>query len=95
MTFTGGHAPPQGAEVRAGSSFDVPVRFDTDHIDIDLSCLQCRAHSDHSAEGNPAIDRNPRRLAAHLTGDATTTCRAWRVTRRDGVSWVLPITMVN
>ena len=27
----------------------------------------------------------PAALAAHLAGDATTTCRAWRVTRRDGV----------
>ncbi|MDO1581568.1 DUF2163 domain-containing protein [Rhizobium oryzicola] len=27
----------------------------------------------------------PEALAAHLAGDATTTCRAWRVTRRDGV----------
>ena len=39
ITFAGGHAPPQGAEVRAGFEFDVPVRFDTDHIDIDLSAF--------------------------------------------------------
>ncbi|MDO1581567.1 DUF2460 domain-containing protein [Rhizobium oryzicola] len=39
VTFTGGYAPPQGAEVRAGFEFDVPVRFDTDHIDIDLSAF--------------------------------------------------------
>lgn len=26
----------------------------------------------------------PETLAAHLSGDATTTCHAWRVTRRDG-----------
>lgn len=27
----------------------------------------------------------PDALAAHLAGDATTTCQAWRVTRKDGV----------
>ncbi|MBB3963739.1 DUF2163 domain-containing protein [Rhizobium metallidurans] len=27
----------------------------------------------------------PQALQAHLSGDATTVCRAWRVTRRDGV----------
>lgn len=32
-------APPPGADVRAGFSFDVPVRFDTDALDIDLSAF--------------------------------------------------------
>lgn len=29
--------------------------------------------------------RIPEALASHLAGDATTTCNAWRLTRRDGV----------
>lgn len=36
VTFTSGRIPAAGAEVRAGFEFDVPVRFDTDRIDIDL-----------------------------------------------------------
>jgi uncharacterized protein (TIGR02217 family) len=29
--------PPSGAVITAGFAFDVPVRFDTDELDIDLS----------------------------------------------------------
>ena len=32
-------APPAGAAITAGFSFDVPVRFDTDELDIDLSAF--------------------------------------------------------
>ncbi len=32
-------APPSGAVVTAGFAFDVPVRFDTDELDIDLSAF--------------------------------------------------------
>jgi uncharacterized protein (TIGR02217 family) len=32
-------APPTGAIVTAGYAFDVPVRFDTDELDIDLSAF--------------------------------------------------------
>ena len=37
VTFTA--APPVGAAVTAGFAFDVPVRFDTDELDIDLSAF--------------------------------------------------------
>jgi uncharacterized protein (TIGR02217 family) len=33
-------APPDGSVVTAGFSFDVPVRFDTDELDIDLSTFE-------------------------------------------------------
>lgn len=33
-------APPPGAVVTAGFLFDVPVRFDTDHLVLDLSAFQ-------------------------------------------------------
>jgi uncharacterized protein (TIGR02217 family) len=36
VTFAAGHVPEPGAMVRAGFEFDVPVRFDTDRIDVDL-----------------------------------------------------------
>jgi uncharacterized protein (TIGR02217 family) len=37
VTFTA--APPAGGIVTAGFAFDVPVRFDTDELDIDLSAF--------------------------------------------------------
>ncbi len=37
ITFLPGHIPPFGAPVSAGFLFDVPVRFDTDKLDVNLS----------------------------------------------------------
>ncbi|WP_440409802.1 phage distal tail protein, Rcc01695 family [Neorhizobium petrolearium] len=37
VTFVAGHIPVAGAVVRAGFEFDVPVRFDTDRIDVNLA----------------------------------------------------------
>ncbi len=39
ITFTAGNSPPIGAAVTAGFLFDVPVRFDADRLDIDLSAF--------------------------------------------------------
>jgi uncharacterized protein (TIGR02217 family) len=36
ITFIAGHIPGAGAAVTAGFQFDVPVRFDTDKLDIDV-----------------------------------------------------------
>ena len=36
-------APPPGVAVTAGFAFDVPVRFDTDSLDIDLSAFEAGA----------------------------------------------------
>ena len=41
MTFT--TPPAAGAAITAGFSFDVPVRFDTDELDIDLSAFEAGA----------------------------------------------------
>ena len=37
VVFRSGHVPPSGAAVTAGFDFDVPVRFDTDKLEINLS----------------------------------------------------------
>ena len=37
VTFTAGQVPPAGAPVTSGYEFDVPVRFDTDRIDVNLA----------------------------------------------------------
>jgi uncharacterized protein (TIGR02217 family) len=37
VTFLPGHVPPAGAAVTAGFEFDVPVRFDTDRLEISVS----------------------------------------------------------
>jgi uncharacterized protein (TIGR02217 family) len=40
VTFQAGHVPGPGVEIRAGYQFDVPVRFDTDRIEVNLSAFQ-------------------------------------------------------
>jgi len=40
VTFLPGHEPGAGAQVTAGFEFDVPVRFDTDELRIDLSSFE-------------------------------------------------------
>jgi len=37
VSFTEGNIPAEGAAVTAGFEFDVPVRFDTDRLEIDLA----------------------------------------------------------
>jgi len=37
VTFAEGKAPAEGAVVTAGFEFDVPVRFDTDRLEVNLS----------------------------------------------------------
>ncbi|MBZ8135502.1 DUF2460 domain-containing protein [Afifella sp. IM 167] len=39
LTFAPSKIPAAGAEVTAGFCFDVPVRFDTDRLDIDLAAF--------------------------------------------------------
>jgi uncharacterized protein (TIGR02217 family) len=39
VTFLPGHVPVAGALVRAGFLFDVPVRFDADYLEVDLSAF--------------------------------------------------------
>jgi uncharacterized protein (TIGR02217 family) len=40
VTFASGHVPPAGAAITAGFLFDVPVRFDIDAIEVDLSAFE-------------------------------------------------------
>jgi uncharacterized protein (TIGR02217 family) len=39
VTFHPGHVPPPGSIVKAGFEFDVPVRFDTDRLEVSLKGL--------------------------------------------------------
>lgn len=43
VSFRAGHIPPAGANVTAGFVFDVPVRFDTDFLEVDLSAFEAGA----------------------------------------------------
>lgn len=43
VTFFDGHVPGEGAVITAGYLFDVPVRFDTDYLEIDLSAFAAGA----------------------------------------------------
>lgn len=43
VTFLPGHVPAAGAAITAGFLFDVPVRFDTDYLEVDLSAFAAGA----------------------------------------------------
>ena len=43
VTFLAGQAPGLGAVVTAGFLFDVPVRFDTDYLEVDLTAFAAGA----------------------------------------------------
>ena len=43
VTFLPGHIPDVGAAISAGFLFDVPVRFDTDFLEVDLSAFAAGA----------------------------------------------------
>jgi uncharacterized protein (TIGR02217 family) len=43
VSFLSGHVPASGAAVTAGYLFDVPVRFDTDFLEVDLSAFAAGA----------------------------------------------------
>lgn len=43
ITFLPGHVPALGASVTAGFLFDVPVRFDTDFLEVNLSAFEAGA----------------------------------------------------
>ena len=43
VTFRAGHIPAAGAPVTAGFTFDVPVRFDTDFLEVDLAAFEAGA----------------------------------------------------
>lgn len=49
VTFLPGHIPPAGAAITAGYEFDVPVRFDTDRLEVSVRGL------DHGAIPNIPI----------------------------------------
>jgi uncharacterized protein (TIGR02217 family) len=43
VTFLPGHVPALGQAITAGYLFDVPVRFDTDYLEVDLSAFAAGA----------------------------------------------------
>jgi uncharacterized protein (TIGR02217 family) len=43
VTFHAGHIPASGAAITAGFLFDVPVRFDTDYLEVDYSAFAAGA----------------------------------------------------
>jgi len=46
VTFEPGHIPASGASITAGFEFDVPVRFDTDFLEINLEAFGAGAIPD-------------------------------------------------
>ena len=71
-------APPAGAVITAGFAFDVPVRFDTDELDIDLSAFDAGAHPADPADRDRSLDiamSSP--AAAGREGDPRTRSALW------------------
>ena len=86
MTFLPGHMPAAGAAVTAGFEFDVPVRFDTDRLEINLPGFQHGAIPEHSDRRGAADEDIAAGACRRIsTAGATTLCWCWRLTRRDGM----------
>ena len=56
VTFLPGHIPAAGAAVTAGFEFDVPVRFDTDQLEINLQGFRHGAIPSHPHRRDQACD---------------------------------------
>ena len=78
-------APGMGAAVTAGFLFDVPVRFDTDRLDIELTSFDAAEAPSYSADRGARMRTLEMGFAAHLASGATTLATCWRIARRDGV----------
>ena len=59
VAFSPGHVPAPGAAVTAGFAFDVPVRFDTDDLTIDLAAFTAGRDPEGAARRDRALRREP------------------------------------
>ena len=80
---------PGWREVTAGFEFDVPVRFDTDYLAINLANFAARRHS-RIPIVEVGYENLPAGLQAHLDSGATTLCRCWKLSRRRARRWASP-----
>lgn len=97
VTFRTGNIPATGTAITAGFDFDVPVRFDTDKLEINVQGFPSRRNSFDPAGRNPHLTLSfslssahsmktlPSTMQARLDSGATTLCWCWRLTRRSGV----------
>ena len=80
-------APGAGQAVTAGYEFDVPVRFASDSLEVNLAAFEAgEIPSIPILEVRGLMRALPATLAAKLASGATTLARAWAVTRRDGAT---------
>ncbi len=80
-------APGSGVAITSGFEFDVPVRFDTDVLDVTLDLERLG-----SITSIPLLETAPMKtlapaLQAHLDEGTTTLAWCWRIARADGVSF--------
>lgn len=68
-----GQAPGAGVVITTGFAFDVPVRFNTDTLDVSPRPRTPRFDHLDSTPGDPQIKRRDRFLAAVLKELATST----------------------
>jgi uncharacterized phage protein (TIGR02218 family) len=80
-----GVAPAAGVTVTAGFVFDVPVRFDTDRIEVNLAAFEAGAIPSIPNRRSAGLMRALQaELQARLESGAATLCTCWRLLRRDG-----------
>ena len=72
ITFLPGHIPASGAAITAGFLFDVPVRFDTDYLEVDLSAFAAGAIPKIPLVEIRAMRAIPPALQAKLDSGVTT-----------------------
>ncbi len=77
-----GHMPGGGRPVTAGFEFDVPVRFDTDKLEINLQGFRAGRHSAHPPRRDRAYeDASPPGCTRISTAARRRLCWCWRLTR--------------
>ena len=86
VTFTAGNIPTAGQAVTAGFEFDVPVRFDTDRLSVNINDYNCRRDPGAADRAEIRGYLMPRTISAalqtHLEGELTTLAMCWRILRR-------------
>ncbi len=74
------------SQVTAGFAFEVPVRFDTDDLTVDLAAFTAGEIPKVPHSWRSCRENLPAAFAAHVAGGVTTLCRCWSLRRRDGTA---------
>ena len=74
-----------GAVLTASFEFDVPVRFDIDRLDIELTSFDAAEAPTHSVDRGARMRTLDLGFKTHIESGATTLATCWKIVRRDEV----------